>query len=81
MREMHEIMKNVDVVVTPTNGFSWIRVDGIEIPVEDSIAPIHDRMPVIVPPGEYDRWLDPAVSAADVAGLLRPYPPEEMDSE
>jgi putative SOS response-associated peptidase YedK len=45
------------------------------------IAPIHDRMPVIVPPEEYDRWLDPASSAADVAGLLRAYPAEEMETE
>jgi len=45
------------------------------------IAPIHDRMPVIVPPDEYDRWLDPAASTADVAGLLRPYPPEGMETQ
>ena len=46
----------------------------------EKVAPIHDRMPVIVPPGEYDRWLDPSLGAADVAGLLRPYPPEEMET-
>ena len=45
------------------------------------VAPIHDRMPVIVPPGEYDRWLDPAVGAADVAGLLRHYPADEMEAQ
>ena len=44
----------------------------------DLVAPIHDRMPVIVPPGEYDRWLDSSVSAEKVTDLLRPYPVEEM---
>ena len=42
------------------------------------IAPIHDRMPVIVAPEDYDRWLDPSVDSAGVADLLRPYPAEEM---
>lgn len=38
----------------------------------DVLAPIHDRMPVIVPPGEYDRWLDPSLRDPDsLAPLLR----------
>jgi putative SOS response-associated peptidase YedK len=40
---------------------------------------LHDRMPVILPPADYDRWLDPATQ--DVEGLkalLRPYASEEM---
>ena len=45
------------------------------------IAAIHDRMPVIVPPEEFDRWLDPAVPASDVADLLRPYPAEQMQAQ
>jgi putative SOS response-associated peptidase YedK len=43
------------------------------------LAPIHDRMPVIVPPGEYDRWLDPELKDLDsLSCLLVPFPPEEM---
>lgn len=43
------------------------------------LAPIHDRMPVILPPGEYDRWLDPSLRDPDsLAPLLVPFPPEEM---
>ena len=43
------------------------------------LAPLHDRMPVILPPGEYDRWLDPALKDLDsLAPLLVPFPPEEM---
>lgn len=43
------------------------------------VAPIHNRMPAIVAPEDYGRWLDPA--CADVAvlqKLLRPYPEELM---
>jgi putative SOS response-associated peptidase YedK len=40
------------------------------------LAPIHDRMPVIIGPDDYARWLDPA--NADVADLIAPYPPGAM---
>jgi putative SOS response-associated peptidase YedK len=43
------------------------------------MMPLHDRMPVILDAGVYDRWLDP--SAKDVAALqtlLVPYPDEGM---
>jgi putative SOS response-associated peptidase YedK len=47
----------------------------------DLVRPIHDRMPVILAPAEYDCWLDPAVSAAEkLSPLLRPYPSEPMAS-
>jgi putative SOS response-associated peptidase YedK len=43
------------------------------------LAPIHDRMPVILPPAEYARWLDPEFLDADsLAPLLVPFPPEDM---
>jgi putative SOS response-associated peptidase YedK len=43
------------------------------------MAPIHDRMPVIVPPQAYDQWLDPSMQdAATVSPLLVPYPSEAM---
>jgi putative SOS response-associated peptidase YedK len=45
----------------------------------DLVRPIHDRMPVIIAPADYARWLDPAVQQAEpVLPLLRPYPVEEM---
>ena len=40
------------------------------------LAPIHDRMPVIIGPAEYARWLDPA--NAEVDDLIAPYPPAAM---
>ncbi|HRD66813.1 MAG TPA: SOS response-associated peptidase [Candidatus Competibacter sp.] len=43
------------------------------------IAQIHDRMPVILEPADYDAWLDPALQdAARLLPLLRPYPAERM---
>jgi putative SOS response-associated peptidase YedK len=42
------------------------------------VAPIHDRMPVIVAPADFDRWLDPTLPGEGVADLLRPYPAEQM---
>ena len=40
------------------------------------LAGIHDRMPLIIAPRDYERWLDPA--NADVADLIAPYPAAAM---
>ncbi|MBW4472280.1 MAG: SOS response-associated peptidase [Stenomitos rutilans HA7619-LM2] len=37
------------------------------------LEPIHDRMPVILAPDAYDRWLDSTTSAASLQQLLHPY--------
>ncbi|MDI6769188.1 MAG: SOS response-associated peptidase [Anaerolineales bacterium] len=43
------------------------------------IARLHNRMPVILPPETYARWLEPSPrQPADLQGLLSPYPSEEM---
>ena len=36
------------------------------------LAEIHGRMPVVLGPEAWERWLDPAATAADLAGLLVP---------
>ncbi|MGW2092748.1 SOS response-associated peptidase [Promicromonospora sukumoe] len=33
-------------------------------PASDDMAAIHDRMPLVLPPGAWNRWLDPAVGDA-----------------
>jgi putative SOS response-associated peptidase YedK len=44
------------------------------------LRPIHDRMPVIVPPKLRDLWLDSHVHrATELAPVLRPYPAEELE--
>lgn len=45
------------------------------------LSPIHDRMPVILHPDDYDRWLDPDLTtSAQLLPLLHPYPADEMQS-
>jgi len=47
----------------------------------DLVRPIHDRMPVIVAPADYGRWLDPAVQTPEpILPLLRPYPSEPLEA-
>ena len=46
------------------------------------LAPIHDRMPVILRPRDYDRWLDPQnQEIALLQTLLVPLPADEMQAE
>lgn len=43
------------------------------------LKPIHNRMPVILHPEDYDEWLDRSVQKADpLRHLLRPFPAEKM---
>lgn len=65
----------------------WQGADGSEIESctlltttpNDLVRPIHDRMPVILHPEDYDLWLDPKMqTAGPLQPLLQPYPAEEM---
>jgi len=40
------------------------------------LRPLHDRMPLIIAPDDYARWLDPAND--NVADLIVPFPPADM---
>jgi putative SOS response-associated peptidase YedK len=43
------------------------------------VRPVHERMPVVLPPAAYDRWLGPGPrDLAELGALLVPYPAEEM---
>jgi putative SOS response-associated peptidase YedK len=47
----------------------------------DLLRPIHDRMPVILDPADYEAWLDPENRDTEaLAGLLMPYPAERMEA-
>jgi putative SOS response-associated peptidase YedK len=48
----------------------------VTTPANELLLPVHDRMPMIVAPRDYERWLDPA--NAEVADLIVPYPAAEM---
>ncbi|WP_309398097.1 SOS response-associated peptidase [Cerasicoccus maritimus] len=61
----------------------WGSPDGSEIEsatiltttANDFMKPIHGRMPVIISPQDYDRWLDPKIQrAAQLEDLLKPAP-------
>ncbi len=46
----------------------------------DLVAPVHDRMPVIVDPDDQDTWLDPAVKEPiDLVHILKTYPSDELE--
>ena len=44
------------------------------------MEPIHNRMPVILEPRDYDRWLEPGDPARPPVDLLRPFPAEKMSA-
>lgn len=47
----------------------------------DIMRPIHDRMPVILPPERESAWLDHSIEdSAMLSSLLTPYPPDTMEA-
>lgn len=44
------------------------------------VEPLHDRMPVILDPADYGRWLDRKTPGDKVRELLRPFPAEVMEA-
>jgi putative SOS response-associated peptidase YedK len=45
------------------------------------MRPVHERMPAILPPGDFTAWLDLRTPAGELHGLLRPYPAGEMAAD
>ena len=45
------------------------------------VRPIHDRMPVILPPERWEQWLDPSAQSTDaIQPLLCPFPADQMQA-
>jgi putative SOS response-associated peptidase YedK len=42
------------------------------------VASLHDRMPVILDPEDYSRWLDSSTQAEELQTLLKPYSEEKL---
>jgi len=60
---------------TGPNGEELDTVAIVTTAANPTLAPLHDRMPVIVPPEDFDRWLDSDhVDAAAAAALIVPAP-------
>jgi putative SOS response-associated peptidase YedK len=54
----------------------WLRTFAvITVPANDLVGQIHDRMPAILAPASYDRWLG---DEPDPRELMRPFPSELM---
>lgn len=58
----------------------WIRSCSILTTTPNAVtSAIHDRMPVILDPADYDLWLDPGMTdTATVAELLKPFDARQM---
>lgn len=53
----------------------------VTVPANKFMAKIHDRMPVIVDPGQYDLWLDPEFQErATFRTLLKPFRGDRMSA-
>ncbi|MEO0671793.1 MAG: SOS response-associated peptidase [Pseudomonadota bacterium] len=66
----------------------WLGADGSEMETaailtteaNATVAPIHDRMPVILPPEQFDAWLDcKSGEAAEAVSLLAPAPDDLLE--
>jgi putative SOS response-associated peptidase YedK len=57
---------------------AWDTFSIITTTPNELTATVHDRMPVIVRPSDYDRWLDPDAEDQPPIELLRPYDADAM---
>ena len=51
----------------------------ITCPPNETVRPVHDRMPVVLDPAAEGAWLDPAASVDDLLDLLRPAPEDRLE--
>ncbi len=59
-----DIIESFNIITTEANTF---------------MKPIHNRMPVILKPGDEKTWLS-GKNSAEILSLLKPYPADEMDA-
>ena len=63
----------------PESGETLTTCAIITTAANEFMAPIHNRMPVILPRDAYDPWLDPTLTDPVAAlSMLNPYPPDLM---
>ena len=63
--ESGEVRRTFSIVTTRSNA---------------AVAELHDRMPVVLAPGAWVRWLDPGLAdVGELVGFLEPSPPEELE--
>jgi putative SOS response-associated peptidase YedK len=60
----------------PLDTFTILTTDANEL-----VRPLHDRMPVILDPKDFDLWLDPSIENRErLEPLLAPFDPEQMET-
>jgi len=59
---------------------NWLKTCSILTTTPNAVTSVvHDRMPVILDPDNYDLWLDPGMTdAGAVSEMLKPYDPRQM---
>jgi putative SOS response-associated peptidase YedK len=63
----------------PLNGDSLRTCTIITTDANETVTPVHNRMPVILPRGEENTWLDvEGTSTGEAISLLRPFPADLM---
>jgi putative SOS response-associated peptidase YedK len=51
----------------------------LTVSANEKVAPIHDRMPLIIDPQAYQLWLDSEAGLEEIKKLAAPYPAEKME--
>ena len=64
-RESNETIESCTIIVTDANKL---------------LRPIHDRMPVIIAPENFDAWLDTSGGLEIALALLQPFPPAALEA-
>lgn len=67
---------------------TWMPAGGSELDscavvtteANETLAPIHHRMPVILDEKDWPRWLDPAATEKELLSLLRPAPDDLLEA-
>ncbi|MFH1216492.1 MAG: SOS response-associated peptidase [Pseudomonadota bacterium] len=61
--EAGEIIESCTIITTSAN---------------QTVGTIHDRMPAIIEPVQYENWLDPQAANQALLSMLKPFPDQEM---
>lgn len=71
-----EYWKPKDGKEEPITSFTLITTEANSV-----LSPVHDRMPVIIDPKDFETWLDPLFQDTEkLKGYLKPYTPSKMKS-
>ncbi|MCB0909726.1 MAG: SOS response-associated peptidase [Nocardioidaceae bacterium] len=79
MAGLYEIWRDPAKADDEPDRFRWT-CTVITTQAEDAVGHIHDRMPLMVEPDRWGRWLDPRVSGDDLLDLLVPAAPGRLEA-